>query len=127
MNRKRRWIRLDVDWDKSKWLRRLQPNARRLWPPFLCYVKVWGVRGRCRRLDVETLADELKAEVAEVDALLSAAIADGAIEVVNEGADWSVVNWEQYQEIDRTNAERQARHREKQRLANNLRVVDGAA
>lgn len=125
--KRRRWIRLDVTWDDSSWLARTDGNARRLWPPFLCYVKVRGVRGQTKRLDYEVLARRLDADVVDVDALLTAALKDGAVQIVAEGNDWLVTNWEEYQEPDRTNATRQARHREKHRIANSLRVVNGDA
>lgn len=130
---RRRWIRLDVTWADSDWMFELTGNQRRLWPALLCYVKLAGIDGQCKRLSPRVLAEKLNASVEDARAFLSAATTpadDGvsALQVVENGKDWLVTNWTEHQAPqDATGAERQRRRREKQGMASTLRVISGEA
>lgn len=105
----RRWIRLDTTWDQSGWLDALDGPAAGCWPNLLCWVKQTGVGGRCKAIATPVLARRWRHETGVVDRFLSAAYAHGS--VVLEGSDWVIPKWAEYQEPDRTAAERQRRHR----------------
>jgi hypothetical protein len=103
-----RWIRLDLSWSQSEWLADLEPAARLAWVELLGYVKANGVRGRCKAPKVRIFSRLVAIPMEDVEAMMAAGIADGALEI--DGAEWIVVNWDDYQ-TDKTAAERQARRR----------------
>lgn len=109
----RRWIRLDVDWEKSAWLDALPGQAAGCWPRLLCWVKQSGKGGRCKAPDSRVLARHWRVARQAVDELIEAAIKDGALEASN--GEFVVVNWAQYQEPDPTAAERKRRQRQAER------------
>lgn len=106
-----RWLRLDIRWQDSEWLDALDGHAANCWPPFLCYVKRNGVGGRCKMTGVAVLARHWRVARGDVEALVAAALAHGALVV--EGDEWVVTGWAKYQPIDVTSAARQAKRREK--------------
>ena len=125
MNTQQRWLRLNIQYAESEWLFNLKGNVRRLWPDILCYVKAFGNAGTCKMPSMKVLAKKLDTRAVDLNTLLKAAVADGALVV--EGNLWTVVNWATYQDPDNTRVERQRRFRQKQKTANTLQVVDGAA
>lgn len=109
-----RWLRLNADWEDSPWLDELQDGAASgCWPRVLSHAKRNGVRegSRCRvkSLDVGVASRKWHVSRETVQALLNAAVIDGALEI--EGADWLIVNWETYQPRDATAAARMKKHR----------------
>ena len=113
----RRWIRLDLGWDESDWLVSLPPETRLSWIKLLIHVKRDGADGRAKALSPRAAAVLWRVSDDAVLTLLQAAKADGAL-IVEDG-DWVVSNWPLYQKPDRTNADRQRRHRERQRDEDN--------
>ena len=109
---KRRWIRLDADWDESEWIDGLDGAVAGLWPRLLCWVKIRGTGGRCRRPSRSVLARRWRVPVEHVAALETAAIEDGAIHI--DDGDIVVENWAKYQEPDTTAAARKRRQRSRQ-------------
>lgn len=109
----RRWIRLDATWEDSEWLDDLPGVSAGCWPRLLCLVKLAGIGGRLKRPSLKALARRWRVEVADIAALEDAAINDGAL-LVEEG-DWVLTGWDEYQQPDRTAAERMRAYRERQK------------
>ena|SRR3990167_9118431 len=104
-----RWLRLDVSWDDSPWLFVLSEGSQLAWIKLLCHVKVWGVGGKCKSLSPIVAAKKWGVGEESVTKMLQAAITDGALLV--DGSAWLLVNWDKYQELDPTAAERKRRER----------------
>lgn len=113
MAAKVRWIRLNVNWSEDGWLDNLPWEVRAVWPEWLCLVKDNGRNGVMPVTPLHRLAGSRNIPVDCVRSLLQAAIAEGAVQEID--GEWITVNWQRYQEVDSTNAERQARHRESQK------------
>lgn len=107
-----RWLRLDLSWQSSEWLGVLSAESRLTWINLLCYVKGFGSRGRVRSMAPSRFAQMTFVGEESVRQLLIAAESSGALTI--EGSEWCIAKWSEYQS-DETNAERQARFREKQR------------
>lgn len=104
-----RWIRLQVGWSDSEWIEPLDALAQFAWVKLMEHVKANGVRGRCKALSARVAGNKWKIPAKQVQAMLDAAHADGAL---NGGpGEWCITNWDAYQPMDASNAERQARHR----------------
>lgn len=101
-----------MDWEDSPWLDALDGTAAGCWPRVLCWVKRSGTSGRCKRPDTGVLSRRWRVPREAVDLLLSAALLDGALQIV--GDEWVLPNWATYQEVDATAAERKRRQREKE-------------
>ena len=117
----KRWIRLDVSWEDSEWLDALDGTAAGCWPRMLCLVKRDGVRGRVKRPAFSVLARRWRVPVEAIAALEDAAIADRALAI--EDGDWVVLNWPEYNDYDKTGADRQRRYRETKHRLSPLRVT----
>lgn len=109
----RRWIRLDAEWEESGWLDGLSGQAAGCWPRLLCWVKLRGKGGRCKRPDPSVLARRWRVARQAVDELMHAAVKDEALEI--DGNDIVVVNWAQYQEPDPTATQRKRKQRRRER------------
>lgn len=107
----RRWIRLDADWEESPWLHELAGESAGCWPRLLCWVKLRGQRGRCRWPSSAVLAHGWRVPRSVVENLMAAALGHGAI--TRDGDDLVVAKWEEFQEPDRTAAERMRKMRAK--------------
>jgi len=108
----RRWLRLDMDWEDSPGLVALDGTAAGCWPRVLFWVKRSGSGGRCRRPDTGVIARRWRVPLEAVEALLTAALLDGALRI--EADAWVLVNWSAYQEVDSTAADRKRRQRAKE-------------
>ncbi|HWV56065.1 MAG TPA: hypothetical protein VNZ57_01215 [Longimicrobiales bacterium] len=115
----RRWIRLDVGWSNSDWLVALNPGGRLAWIELLGYVKVFGSAGRAKAMGVAAAAKRWDIPAEDVQAMLDAAIEDEALQI--DGDVWVVVNWNRYQDVDATAAERNRRYRQSRARLSPLR------
>lgn len=112
----RRWIRVDVGWSDSEWVGNLEPGGRLAWIELLAYAKRDGAGGSVKALTAAAFGRKIRVPAADVQAMLDEAAKDGAL-VIADGT-WTLTNWTEYQEPDRTAAERQRRHRaDKSRLS----------
>jgi hypothetical protein len=109
-----RWLRLNLEWQLSGWLDALDGHAANCWPPLLCWIKLHGRDGRCRRPPLPLLARSWKVDVADIERLETAALQDGAL--VLEGADWVLANWAKYNPPD-PSIERRRRRKQLARSA----------
>lgn len=107
------WFSLECDWDESKWLAQLPWPSRAIWPLIIGRVKLHGRGGVCNAPDLERFARSHDIPVDALRELLEAAEVDNALLVTDET--WTVTNWDFYQNLDPTNAERQRRFKEKKR------------
>lgn len=111
----RRWFRLDTTWSQSEWVASLEPAARLCWVEMLGYVKAHGFNGRAKKLATGVAARNWGVTRNDVTAMLDAAKSDDAVR--EDGEDWVITNWPEYQG-DPTAAERNKRYREsKSRLS----------
>lgn len=117
MSAEARWVRLNVDWDESRWLAALPWHVRAAWPLVLCYVKKNGTGGRCREPIAARWAGAHDMPEEVITALLAASIASGALLIEDEH--WVIAKWDEYQRPDTTNAERQKRFKERRSGSNN--------
>ena len=108
-----RWFRRNVDMMDSVWLASLPWASRAVWDEILAYVKTTGSGGKCRAPLIQRFAAFRDIPVENVSECLAAAIADGAL--IDEDGSWIIANWTAYQGEDRTNNDRQRRHRENKR------------
>lgn len=108
----RRWLRLDAEWDESGWIIGLHGLAQLAWIRLLCHVKLRGSMGRCKALPAPAAARLWRLPERHVAAMLEAAEADGAL--ATENGEWVLTKWAEYQEVDRTAADRMRRMRERQ-------------
>jgi hypothetical protein len=108
--KRRRWVRLDVNYGLRDWLLPLNGNARRLFPDFMIYLKKNGVRGGAQRFTPEGMARQLDCTVEDWSTFINAAIASGAVVIDDEG-DWYYPGWDDEQEYDPKAAERMRKHR----------------
>ena len=108
MAKRRRWVRIDVTYERRPWISGLPGNARRLFPSFMVYLKKNGVRGGAERLEPGTMARELDCSVEDWNAFINAAIAAGAV-IIDDDGDWLYTLWEDEQEVS---TERVQRHRQ---------------
>jgi len=106
-----RWIRLDTTWSSSTWLSNLNAPARLCWVELLCYVKAHGVAGRAKALPTNRAAALWGVTRNIVTEMLTAAMADSAVEEV--AGEWVITGWGSFQR-DNTAAERMARYRQRQ-------------
>lgn len=118
MSAKARWLRLNVDWDDSKWVEPLSESGQLAFVKLLCYVKASGTKGRIRSLSVARAASKWSVKPRGVQEMLSAAFDDGAITL--DGDDWVLTNWLTYQQEDNSNAERQQRWRNTRKQDNGV-------
>lgn len=112
----RQWIRLDVDFEDSDWLVDLNPLAQFAWVKFCCRVKAEGTGGRWRKRNVTALRNRLALPGPAISEMLAAATAGDDPAVIEEDGDWVVTGWDKYYPTDRTNADRQRRWRERQKV-----------
>jgi len=103
-----RWIRVDVSIVETDWVDLLPGASRWCWIELLLHVKRSGVRGRVRAINTNVFARRANVAPEDVEEMLSAAHADGAIETVD--GDWLIAKWDEYQTPD---AVRQRRHRDR--------------
>jgi len=108
-----RWLRLDAGWRKSGWIYVLSTGSQLAWIELLCYVKLEGVGGKVKAMAPMVASKVWGVGYEDVDKLLTAAVADGAL--VIEDGHWTIVNWSKFQEPDSTAAERKRRQRERQK------------
>lgn len=116
-----RWIRVNIDFDDSPWLFVLSAESQLAWLKLLCHVKRDGSRGECKALSTIVAAKKWGVGEESVAKLLQAAVSDGAMSL--EDGLWRVTSWARFQEPDQTNAERQRRHRERQKEASQVQNV----
>jgi hypothetical protein len=111
-----RWLRLNATWGESEWLIVLPPLQRLTWIEILCWVKLRGVAGRCRRPSTASVRVRTGVPEADIEALEKAAVEAEALAI--EGDEWVIVKWDKYQKPDPTSAQRQRKYRkEKSRLS----------
>lgn len=110
-----RWIRLEVAFDET-WLFPLPPAAQLGWIKLLCTAKRDGVRGVLKSIAPAVASRKWNIAVEDVERLYQAATADGAL--VIEGDEMRVTNWLKYQPLDKTAAQRQAKHRDTKKRSN---------
>jgi hypothetical protein len=124
MSAPRRWIRLDIGWEKSDWVADLTPASKLCWILLLGYVKAFGVCGSVRAMTHKGAAREFGVSESDFTAMLSAGVADGAIEATDKS--WSILGWDFYQ--NEGNAERQRRYRaDRSRLSPLRDITDSNA
>lgn len=116
----RRWIRLDVGWDRSDWLADLPPGSRLAWVLLLGYVKTVGVAGSVKAMSSRGAARDWNIPEAEFCLMMEAAIRDGAVLKPNPET-WEIAHWDRYQQDGA--AERQRRHRADRSRLSPLRDV----
>jgi len=104
----RKWLKLYVGWSDSDWLACLDAGPRLCWPLVLEYVKCMGSSGIVT-VRAQRIATFYNVPLEWIELLLSAATADGAVQL--DGQKLTVLNWSDYQG-DPTGAERKRRHRE---------------
>jgi hypothetical protein len=104
----RKWLKLYVGWSDSDWLACLDAGPRLCWPLVLEYVKCMG-SGGIVTVRAQRIATFYNVPLEWIESLLSAAVADGAVQL--DGQKLTVLNWSDYQG-DPTGAERVKRHRE---------------
>jgi len=104
----RKWLKLYVGWSDSEWLASLDAGPRLCWPLVLEYVKCMG-SGGIATVRAQRIATFYNVPLEWIELLLSAATADGAVQL--DGQKLTVLNWSDYQG-DPTGAERVKRHRE---------------
>jgi hypothetical protein len=92
----------------------LSVGSQLAWVKLLCYMKRDGVSGRVKSLAPFVAAKKWSIGVEDVEKLIQAAIAHGAL-VSDEGI-WVLTAWDEHQGSDPTNAERQARFRGKKHV-----------
>lgn len=109
-----RFVKLELTWYGSPWLRVLSDGSRLAWVMLLCYAKASGMAGRVKRMDPDFASRQWLLGEEDVRRMEEAAIRDGALAV--DGTDWVVANWAKYQS-DETAAERQKRFREAKGMA----------
>ena len=114
----RRWIRLDADWEEDEWLHAISGEAAGCWPRLLCWVKLRGQAGRCRYPSTAVLAHTWRVSQDAVVELLVAALDHESL--AREDGDLIVANWVEYQEPDRTAADRKRRQREKEEMSRDV-------
>lgn len=105
----RRWIRLEAAWQESEWLAVLPGHVALCWPALLCYVKTRGIHGCCKQPSLRVLSQLWRVDLANVERLIDAAVAHGAIEV--DGENWKIAKWPKYNPQDATAAGRAKRYR----------------
>ena len=108
----RRWIRLDVGWMDTEWVSDLPPGGRLAWIALLAHAKLAGKEGSVQALAPRVAAKKWDIPQPDVEEMLAAAEADGALST-DERGDWIVTGWNRYQSPDPTNAERKRRWRER--------------
>ncbi len=106
-----RWIRLEVAFDES-WLFPLSPASQLAWVKLLCTCKRDGVRGVMKILPAKVAARKWGVGEEDVEKMYRAAQEDGALAITED--DMTVVNWLEYNPLDRTALDRQHRHRDKE-------------
>lgn len=94
------WIRLNIDWDRVKWIRSLPRATRNVWPDLLRWIKMNSPgKGYIAFVDFEALAYDLRYDEDEyplVEQLVKAAIEGGALSL--NGNRLQVVAWDEYQD-----------------------------
>lgn len=106
------WIRQNVDWMFSDWVFVLSAESRLAWNQLICYCKAYGRGGGvCPKRPALVLARQWAVGEESIMQMLLAARNAGAL--VETEDEWELTGWDKYQKTDNTNAERQARHREK--------------
>ena len=106
-----RWFRVNTTWSQSEWLAVLPPASRLAWIELLSHVKAHGYDGRVRAVAAAVFGRMVGIDAADVQALLDAAQADGAL--LLEGGEWVITGWMEHQG-DPTAKTRMRRYREKQ-------------
>ena len=120
MTAPRRWIRLDVGWEKSDWLAELPAGARLAWILLLGYTKTVGVAGSVKAMTAKGAARDWAITEADFLTMLQAAKAHGAVSEPEEQT-WVITGWDRYQQDGA--AERQRRHRAERSRLSPLRDV----
>lgn len=113
----RRWIRLDVGWEESEWIAGLPLGARLAWVLLIGHVKTRGIGGRAKAPSTSIIARKWDIPAADVEAMIRAAVDDGALEI--QDGEWVLTAWARYQEPDLTAAERKRRERASRNSATN--------
>lgn len=109
------WLRLDVDCGSTGWTGDLPLDQFGAWIKLLLAVKVGGERGTIPKSKfTDGMLKRSGIKQGTWKAMLAAGLADGAI-AISDG-DITITNWKKYQQ-DPTNADRQRRHKQKQREA----------
>jgi hypothetical protein len=98
-----RWLRLNATWGESEWLIVLPPLQRLTWIEILCWVKLRGVAGRCRRPSTASVRVRTGVPEADIEALEKAAVEAEALAI--EGDEWVIVKWRHYCDPGPTGAE----------------------
>lgn len=110
---RRRWVRLDTNYDQQDWMEGLPERVRDLYPRLLCHVKAHGVRGSFDRQAPSNMARTLRCEAEDWSLLINAALASNYVTITDDGR-YFISDWMETQEID---TERVRRWREKKDVA----------
>jgi hypothetical protein len=95
--------------------------VRAVWPEFLAKVKKLGRAGVMAKMPYHRFAGSVNIPVEYIEAFFEAALASGAVQVLDE--DWVVTNWSAYQVDDRTGAERQKNLRERRKAEREAKLA----
>ena len=115
-----RWFRLNCDWWESEWLYVLSAEAQLAWVKFLGRVKTHGFGGTMKKVGCPILARQWMQGEESIRQMLIAAENAGAVSSTDDA--WMVTGWAKYQG-DTTNAERQARFKNKKNNGGNALVT----
>lgn len=110
-----KYAKLNCDIMDSRWYRKSSPAVRLCWHYLILHVKAFGLGGVFRPLDTERFAETWKVEESDVLTLIERAKDSNALRCDSDAGEWELTGWSQHQG-DSTGAERQRRHREKQRV-----------
>lgn len=105
-----RWFRVNTTWSQSEWLADLPPASRLAWIELLGYVKAHGYDGKARAVSPSVFGRMYGIPAKDVQALLDAALADGALRA--DDGSWTITGWTAHQG-DPTGAQRVRRYRER--------------
>jgi hypothetical protein len=117
-----RWIRLDVEFDKKRWVFAMSEGSQLAWVKLKCWTKAHGVKGRTAALD--PLVASRVWGVGEESVVKMLAAAKDAEELAIEGTEWVLILWPDEQEIDPTATERKQRERERHAMSRVTTVTD---
>ena len=94
------YIKLQVDIWSSKWVRKLHPLARLMWPILLTYVKSMSRSGgQCKLPDPEEVCrfGWMDGHEGRYEEMLEAAVADGSVFIDEASGVLQICNWRTYQ------------------------------
>ncbi len=115
------WFRMYHDVINDPKVHRLTIARRWRWVEVLCIASKAKERGRLPSL--ENIAFHMRIKTSEAESIISDLIRYGLVDELPDGKGLRVHNWDEYQKVSDTSAQRVARHRE--RHANEARNVTG--